>query len=381
MFRTPAKTAPQKEETSGPPLSNVRRSIGEWEAGGLNSQGKSSITAYGGECSPPAKTQHTGAISTNQAVRRKSAEASGFLANPKYSNLTAEARACLNKAKLHLGNSRNLKTEIKTEVLGAIDRLYQLVKESEQQRTKRPDQPTATQAAPVVDEVHQPEPCPKVTSSNEALITKLNEHSALMQECSHKMEGLCGALKREGEEKTAASAQAGPVHPTYAEAVSQSRAPTTVHSVIVASVDEQDSCEKQELRARVRYRRRVRNPHECHVVLSVSPQGWQKLTDAGRVHVDLQRVQVLDQSPLVQCIRCLRYGHSRKACTEPADLCTHCGGTHLRADCPSRLAEERPACRNCRLASLPGDDHDALDNVCPTRAKWEALARSSVAYC
>lgn len=38
---------------------------------------------------------------------------------------TAEARACLHKAKLHLNNSRNLKTDIKHEV---VDRLYNLVR-------------------------------------------------------------------------------------------------------------------------------------------------------------------------------------------------------------------------------------------------------------
>lgn len=83
-----------------------------------------------------------------------------------------------------------------------------------------------------------------------------------------------------------------------------------------------------DLRMGVKYRRRTRNPHMGHVILQVSPAVWQRLTQAGRVHIDLQRVRVLNQSPLIQCTRCLRYGHSRKLCTEPADLCTLWGPPH-----------------------------------------------------
>ncbi|KAJ2940790.1 hypothetical protein O0L34_g14907 [Tuta absoluta] len=137
----------------------------------------------------------------------------------------------------------------------------------------------------------------------------------------------------------------------------------------------------EEQRLMVKYRRRSRNEYMCQVVMQVSPQVWTQLVDAGKIHVDLQRVRVEDQSPLVQCSKCLGYGHGRKYCTETENACSHCGGTHLRAQCPDWLANTLPSCRNCLHAKLDKTDHNAFDSECPVRKKWDRLARYSVAYC
>lgn len=136
-----------------------------------------------------------------------------------------------------------------------------------------------------------------------------------------------------------------------------------------------------EYRASVKYRRRARNPLESHIVLQVSPKLWQKLTTVGIVHVDLQRRPVADQSPLLQCTKCLGFGHGRRFCKVAADLCSHCGEPHLRKDCPAWTVGDVPSCRNCRIAKLDRHDHSAYDMECPTRRRWDSLARSSVAYC
>lgn len=138
---------------------------------------------------------------------------------------------------------------------------------------------------------------------------------------------------------------------------------------------------EEEIRVAVRYRRKARNPHENHVVLQVSPMVWKRLTDAGRVHLGLQRVRVYDQSPLIQCSRCLRFGHGRRLCTEAVDLCSHCGGPHLRAACPAWLVNDKPTCKNCCVANYDKTDHNAFDRECPVRKRWDSLARSTIAYC
>lgn len=51
------------------------------------------------------------------------------LTKPKTSDRLAEAKACLMKAKLQLGNSRNIKNEIRQEVITQIEKLYQIVKD------------------------------------------------------------------------------------------------------------------------------------------------------------------------------------------------------------------------------------------------------------
>ncbi|KPI91425.1 hypothetical protein RR46_14929 [Papilio xuthus] len=55
------------------------------------------------------------------ATRRVSFDSSS---PPKYATKLAEARACVTKAKINLGLSRNTKTEIKEAVTQAVERLY-----------------------------------------------------------------------------------------------------------------------------------------------------------------------------------------------------------------------------------------------------------------
>ena len=137
----------------------------------------------------------------------------------------------------------------------------------------------------------------------------------------------------------------------------------------------------EDYRACVRYRRRARNQLESHVVLQVSPKVWQALTEAGRVHIDLQRVVVQDQTPLIQCSRCLGYGHGKKLCTETENRCSHCGGPHLRVECPIRLSGGGPTCHNCAAAKIDKTEHNSYNESCPVRGRWDRLARLTVAYC
>lgn len=137
----------------------------------------------------------------------------------------------------------------------------------------------------------------------------------------------------------------------------------------------------EEKQIEIKYRRKARNPHTCHIVISTSPKAWKRALEQGALHVDLQRVRVADQSPLVQCTRCLGYGHTKKYCKEATDLCGHCGGPHLRAECADWLAGATPACKNCSRAGRERTGHDAFDRDCPVRQKWDAIARSAIAYC
>ncbi|XP_072948739.1 uncharacterized protein [Epargyreus clarus] len=377
----------------------------------------------------------------------------------KYINRMTEAKACLMKAKLHLGNSRNLKTEIKTGVTEAVDRLYALVKEAEEDRAGK--------------SINNEKEVEVMTHPSE-VIQKLEEHAKLLQRNSLDIERLTTALKNEQESRdngmTYASVVAGSSNTKPAETA-------CMHSIVVASKNDQETgdqvferlrkvvnareegtridrirkvrdrkiiigCRNEEEmrkvkerigakennlsvedikskdpliilygvlnsntdedilkairvqnkhllkevagdddRIEIRYRRRARNPLTSHVVAKVSPKIWQSLTNAGAVHVDMQRIRVADQSPLVQCSRCLGYGHGKRFCTEAVDVCSHCGGEHLRSDCPEELLVAPPSCINCAKAKMGRGEHNAFSNDCPVRRKWDSLARSTVAYC
>ncbi|KAJ8713193.1 hypothetical protein PYW07_013563 [Mythimna separata] len=178
MMRTPAKKdtglqgsggSPRSTERAGPSALSVRRSIGEWEAGKTEPKAKSPANSR-----PEAAPRTTQTLPSTSGMRRASVEAASPAkkAEPKYPNFTAEARACLNKAKLHLSNSRNLKTEIKTEVVAAINRLYEIVKESEKSKISVAATTTST-----IDQTVQP--LISSHTSGSSLLTSLDGNEEL----------------------------------------------------------------------------------------------------------------------------------------------------------------------------------------------------------
>lgn len=132
---------------------------------------------------------------------------------------------------------------------------------------------------------------------------------------------------------------------------------------------------------RVRFRRKARNALECHPVLELSPTIWQRLTQAEKLYIGLQRVRIEDFSPLVQCSRCLGYGHTKAVCTDAHEMCSHCGDPHTWQKCPARAERRPPTCRNCVTAKMPDCAHNAFNSQCPERQKWDSIARSRVSYC
>lgn len=560
--RTPVKQRPtgeavhaQRSQSPKAHSSNstsVRRSVGEWETGKLDAPTKTLTMPKIDKTVEPSKPKLKTTIpqiEPGALIRTTSAEVSGSPPKQKYKDRLTEAKACLTKAKSNLANSRNIKAEIKAEVLVAVERLFQLVKEAElvkrsgksspeegreqgqesegirkesdqteikileeqlqilklqleranslrQEDLLRLEKEHARYLGGLVESMNKNDisaPVGEVLAEVKSLrqmislevVDKLTNMPGKLSQCDrpHNIDQLLGELReiRQVTEETGrqvTSLQEG--FPSYADVLSRPGSNTAVktlpnHSIIVSSDTEKDtsdevlgkvrqvldaktcgfqvqrvrkiknqkvilSCSNRdemtkmaaklkggnlkveearnkdplviikdllsfntdddiiaslktqnavllrdlagdELKATVRYRRRARNPHENHVVLQVSPRMWQRLTSAGRIHIDLQNVVVQDQSPLVQCTRCLGYGHGRRLCKEPADLCSFCGGTHLRADCPSYSVGDTPTCRNCRMAKYNDIGHNAFDRDCPIRRKWEDIARSSVAYC
>ena len=137
---------------------------------------------------------------------------------------------------------------------------------------------------------------------------------------------------------------------------------------------------------KVRFRMRTRNPLQCHVVLEATPKLWRRLMSAKRLHIGWLRCRVEEKSPLVQCGKCLAYGHTKAICRAdvPAALCSHCATPgHNARDCPKKTAAppSPPACANCLREKQGSTDHHAFSDACPVRTKWEAIARASVSYC
>lgn len=459
---------------------SVRRSIGEWESGGQENKNTTPTPPKANVAA--ARPQRVKTAPSTESISPSSKTTAEMSVHspikPKQRSRVAEARACLTKAKLHLGNSRNLRTDIKNEVTNAIERLYQLVKEAENARDSqsgsRIEVAKATNAAePDMGNKQAQEPTTEPTPSTaliNSLMQSLQEHGNLVTECKQHTLALTGHLKSLPDPKEASeggktyaqgatknilqmhsikvtSTEEGKTSGEVIEAIRtavnakntgicveklrkakdqkvivgcssreelarvagrirDSGAKLQVESIankdplmilrdvlsyntdadIVASLRSQnghllDDINAEDQRIVVKYRRRSRNPHACHVVLQTSPLVWQRITTQGKVHIDLQRIRVMDQSPLIQCSMCLGYGHGKRHCTETVEKCSHCGGPHMWSECADRLVGTAPTCCNCTRSKLEETQHNAFSPECAVRRKWDSIARSAVAYC
>ncbi|KAJ8713766.1 hypothetical protein PYW08_007386 [Mythimna loreyi] len=198
-IRTPSKKLDSEKSPPKPrasPPTSVRRSVGEWEA--------VKITCKNPTLPPTTKTVQAGPSN----IIRKSLElqenktlsthsrVTEDRTPPKlqYADRSTEARACLNKAKLHLSSSRNTKTEIKNGITEALDRLYQLVKEAEKEAKAKTSsgekQRVELETAATVDATFS------INAGQSLLVARIEEHSKLLQENSKKMEELKATMEQ-----------------------------------------------------------------------------------------------------------------------------------------------------------------------------------------
>lgn len=145
---------------------------------------------------------------------------------------------------------------------------------------------------------------------------------------------------------------------------------------IIKHLDEEEHIDT----IKIKYKRKTRNPNQNHVILQVTPELWQVLTTAQHIYIDVQRIRVEDQTPLIQCTNCLKFGHGRKTCRDTTTSCTHCGGPHCKAECEAFKTRQPPKCTNCKRDNRAEHNHSIFSQDCPTRRKWDKLARLSVGY-
>lgn len=153
-----------------------------------------------------------------------------------YADRTSEARACLCKAKQHLTNSRNLRTDIKNGVTEAIDRLYQIVKELETElkgRTGKKEK--ETKHSKDIETGQKP------VTGQDVLLARMDEHMSKLEENGKMMEELRATMEAQMESMEKS---------TYASvAANQNSRPSsekrnTLHSVVVTSTDEMETGEE-----------------------------------------------------------------------------------------------------------------------------------------
>lgn len=210
--RTPIKPRPTEEAPKDPHgkgkspspkahssnTSSVRRSIGEWEDGKQDTLPKPLAKLKKTKTEIPPKPKQKLSISQAEPIvdtRRMPTEATENVLSVqkrslKFTDRLAEAKACLDAAIEYISNSRNTKTEIKTEVTYALNRLYQLVKEGE--KGKRPT--NDGEQTPLETDKE-----PKMRKEEGELSKQLEEHTRLLQENNDRMKQVMESLERQQE--------------------------------------------------------------------------------------------------------------------------------------------------------------------------------------
>lgn len=470
----------REEKTPETHPASVRRSVGEWELGkSAEAPKKTTAPPKKAGSVEPQKPRATRTISQDgraTVTQKALPEAPGLpvkIQTQSFVDRVAEAEVLRAIAKGHLEDSKNIKTEIKTEVWQVVVRLHKLVKEAESgkgQGIKKANEPE-NQREPEKEKKAEEKPEKEQRKEEKELLRRIEEHTRLIKESNEKMERLKETIEKHQDlQEKMSYASVAAAHPRK-----QHPEQTALHSVVITAKDETETGEeilkrirevvkakdggieverirkgkdrkvivgcrtekdreqikerlrgegalnvqevknkdplvilkdvfmyntdediigalwkqntktlkdlnKKENRVEVLYKKRSRNPQANSVIMRVSPGVWKRLVDAETVMIDLQRVRVADQSPLVQCSLCLGYGHGRRFCKDTVEKCSHCGGPHKKADCADWLAGEAPSCCNCQRAKMDRAEHNAFSSECPIRRRWETIARATIAY-
>lgn len=99
--------------------------------------------------------------------------------------------------------------------------------------------------------------------------------------------------------------------------------------------------------------------------LMVSAEIRTKLNDIGGVYVGYKWAKVVDDIPLLQCFKCLGFGHVASKCRNE-ERCMFCSKNHRSNICELREVYSRHRCYNCLKYMDPRDsNHKANSWLCP----------------
>lgn len=122
---------------------------------------------------------------------------------------------------------------------------------------------------------------------------------------------------------------------------------------------------------------RVKDRHATAIV-ELSAASFNECMKQQKLNLGWERCKVYEEVPILMCLKCCRYGHFAKECTNEM-ACKKCGGDHMISEC----TEKKSVCCNCKLANEKHNlglktDHDVNDPKCEVRRKKIQLAKRNV---
>lgn len=105
------------------------------------------------------------------------------------------------------------------------------------------------------------------------------------------------------------------------------------------------------------------------IVCKASPKIRQYIMNGERrLKVGMRSCPVKDRIHVMQCGKCLRFGHKTSLCKDPEPICAFCTHHHKSTDCTLKKDNAQHECINCqRLRGRSGlnCEHNAFSETCP----------------
>lgn len=104
-----------------------------------------------------------------------------------------------------------------------------------------------------------------------------------------------------------------------------------------------------------------------YAILEVRPNVWKLCVSSGRLFIGHKCCAVKNFVSVLQCQKCLCYGHGKNNCRNLA-ICSKCNQNHLSNDCTA--SNPQLSCSNCTRWNSSNNnkvnvDHSTFDRKCP----------------
>jgi hypothetical protein len=143
---------------------------------------------------------------------------------------------------------------------------------------------------------------------------------------------------------------------------------------------------EQEQDLTLHFKRNNRNPRLYNAIFKTSPRVFREMVTSQKINIDHQKVHACEHLPLLQCYKCLQYGHTRKRCTSEHTNCSHCASPeHEYRQCPVWQDNTRLQCHNCTTHANKNNirintKHSATSATCPRMSMMSNKIRQRIDY-
>ncbi|CAK1543715.1 unnamed protein product [Leptosia nina] len=197
------------------------------------------------------------------------------------------------------------------------------------------------------------------------------------------------ALKKIGESNPELEAEVSrKLKPMFiVKGVSSDISPDVLKTLIINQNDVIKNNIANEADLEFKFKRPNRNSNLYNAVFISAPNVWRHVIHCLKLNVDHQRIHVEDFTPLLQCFKCLKFGHTRKFCKTEETHCSHCASSsHEFKDCPHKKDQSKLTCYNCKSYNEKNSgsngplNHGAASDACPRKQHMVGRTKSKVDY-